>query len=253
MATETTTFDAVPPSIIGHRGACGHAPENTLASIRKAHGLGVRWVEFDIHLSKDGVPVLLHDDTLDRTTNGRGPIDEWTWDDLQHLDAGSWFGPAFAGEHLPDLSSAIALLSELGMGANIEIKPSAMTEEETGRAVVEMLRADWPTELPPPLLSSFKFESLRAAQLAAPEFDRALLVTGLPEDWESQLWALECVALHCAHAPLTPARIGEIISSGYAVRCYTVNEAARAANLLRWGVASVITDFPDRMAGLVTS
>ncbi len=253
MSTDNKTFRLTAPAIIGHRGACGHAPENTLASIRKASELGARWVEFDVHLSKDGVPILLHDDSLDRTTSGRGPVDEWAWKDLQRLDAGSWYATAFAGERLPDLGSVFALLGELGLGANIEIKPSPMREEETGRAVVEMLRAEWPDDLPPPLLSSFQFDSLRAAQLAAPEFDRALLVTGIPEDWESQLWALECVALHCAHTPLTPARIGEIISSGYAVRCYTVNDPERAADLLHWGVASIITDFPDRMNSLVAA
>lgn len=247
MIFKSESVSTIPTPVVGHRGACGHAPENTLASMRQAAAFGVRWVEFDVHLSRDGVPVLLHDDTLDRTTNGHGPVAKVDWEDLKQLDAGSWWGGDFANEPLPDLCSAISLLGELGLGAIIEIKPSPRREEATGRAVAEILKSDWPENLPPPLLSSFRPEALRSAQLAAPEFDRALLVTGIPDDWEEQLSALECTGLHCDHSPLTPARIGEIVSSGCSLRCYTVNDPGRARRLLRWGVRSIITDFPDRM------
>ncbi len=237
-----------PPRIISHRGASGYAPENTLVSLRKAADLGARWVEFDVHLTRDNVAILLHDDTLDRTTNGHGPIQKMNWRDLAELDAGNWYSPAFAGEPVPELGAVIELLGELGLGANLEIKPSPGAETITGFRVAEQLRSEWPEHLPPPLLSSFRIDSLHAARAAAPEIDRALLVTGIPGDWEQRMQTAECTAIHCDHAPLTPDRVGEILSSGYALRCYTVNDPDRAQDLLSWGVDSIITDFPDRIA-----
>jgi len=109
------------PRVIGHRGACGHAPENTLASFRKAAELGVRWVEFDAALSSDGEIVLFHDDTLKRTTGRAGRLAETTWADLQGLDAGSWFSEDFAGEPIPTLRQAFQLLADLGLGAVIKL------------------------------------------------------------------------------------------------------------------------------------
>src|SRR5262249_49277981 len=105
------------PRLIGHRGACGLAPENTVASFRKAEELGVRWVEFAVHLSADGVPVVIHDDTVNRTTSGRGKVAALTLTELQALDAGTWFEPRFRGELVPTLETIVALLGRLGLGA----------------------------------------------------------------------------------------------------------------------------------------
>ena len=111
------------PPVIGHRGAAGMAPENTLAALRRAHALGCRWVEFDVRLTRDGELILLHDDRLERTTNGCGIARALSLSAIRRFDAGSWFDPAFTEERVPTLAQAIAVLSELGLGANVELKP----------------------------------------------------------------------------------------------------------------------------------
>lgn len=238
------------PKIIGHRGAAGHAPENTVAGFRKARDLGVRWVEFDVQLSRDGHVILFHDDTLGRTTGGRGAVGSLTLAALQQLDAGVWFGPEFRGERIPTLSEAMVALGELGLGANVEIKPAPGRAAETARAVADLLQREWPAGLPAPLISSFAVEAVQVMRDTAPEFPRALLARELPADWKGRLRDLGCTGVHCAHDRLKAVPAAEIIEAGYALRCYTVNERKRAETLFRWGVDSVFTDYPDRLAGL---
>jgi len=238
------------PAVIGHRGAAGYAPENTLASIQKAFDLGVRWVEFDVMLSGDDVPVLFHDDKLTRLTDGRGLTAETAFDDLKRLDAGRWFGPGFAGERIPTLVEAVALLADLGLGANVEIKPSEGRDAETGRIAAEVLSDIWPDTLPMPLISSFSPVVLRAFADAAPVFPRALLVFPIPDDWRRQLADLGCVALHAVSRRLRERRAREVITAGYDLRVFTVNNPERARQLFGWGVAGVFTDYPDRVLAL---
>jgi len=235
------------PRVIGHRGAAGHAPENTLASIRTAARFGVRWVEFDVHLSSDGIPILIHDDTLDRTTDGEGPVDRQTAASLKSLDAGRWYDENFAGERIPTLEGTMRALATLGLGANVEIKPSPGREAQTGYAVASMLREQWPAALSPPVLSSFKTESLAAAKEVAPGIARALLVPRLNGDWARTLRDLECTALHCGHKTLNAATAAQVRREGYPLRVYTVNDRARAQTLYGWGVETIISDHPDRL------
>ena len=233
--------------IIGHRGAAGHAPENTLASLRAAAGLGLRWVEFDVRLSRDGCPVVFHDDRLDRTSDGVGPVADRDAADLVRLDAGAWFAPAFTGEPIPTLAQALGALAALGLGANVEIKAEAGSEAATGAAVAALLAAEWPATLPPPLVSSFSEAALRAVRATAPELRRALLVRAVPRDWRHRLAALGCRDLHCAAANIRRATLAEARAAGVPVRCYTVNDAATARRLFGWGVEAVFSDFPDRL------
>ena len=155
--------------MIGHRGAAARAPENTLAGLREAHELGARWVEFDVMLSRDGVPVLIHDETLQRTTDGRGAVARHTAAEIRPLDAGAWFAPEFAGERVPTLEEAVALLLELGLHANVEIKPATgheVGDRRGGRR--RCLQRLWPKTGPRLLLSSFERDALAAAQRVAP-------------------------------------------------------------------------------------
>ena len=244
----TTAPQASPvPPIIGHRGACGHAPENTLASIRQAAALGVGWVEFDVRLSRDGEVVLLHDDKLDRTSDGSGKVAEKDWAELRTLDAGAWYGAAFSGARIPSLSQAITVLAELGLGADVEIKPGPGRADATGRIVAGLLMAKWPAKLPTPLISSFNVETLKAARDVAPDIPRALVVSKISGDWCERLIELDCNALHCGHKRLKAGQAGEVLDAGFALRCFTVNDTARAATLYGWGVEAVITDYPERM------
>lgn len=238
--------------VVGHRGAAARAPENTLAGLREAHRLGARWVEFDVMLTGDGAPVLIHDETLGRTTTGRGRVAGRTLAEIRALDAGVRFAPRFAGERVPTLDEAVALLLELGMGANVEIKPARGHEAATGAAVAAALAAGWPAGGPPLLLSSFSRPALEAARRAGPALPRGLLARAPPPDWAEAMAALGCATLHLDHAAVAPAALGALNGAGVPVLLYTVNRAARAAALLAAGAAAVITDVPDALlaAGL---
>ncbi len=235
------------PRVIGHRGAAGHAPENTLVSIQKAFELGVRWVEVDVKLSSDGVPVLMHDDRLERTTNGTGPAGEASLADLERLDAGRWFGAEFAGEHVPTLAEVVGLLAELGMGLNLELKPSPRREVETGRVVGSVFRELWGPGLQPPVISSFVPASLTAFADEAPEFERAMLFGKLPSDWLAQVQAVGARAVHCGVKHIKRHDVAEIHAQDLPVRCYTVNDSDTAARLFHWGIKAVFSDYPERV------
>jgi glycerophosphoryl diester phosphodiesterase len=236
------------PRIIGHRGAAAHAPENTLAGFRKAQALGVAWVEFDVRLTADGRCILLHDDTIDRTTDGSGVAAEMTLDQLAAFDAGAWFDLSFAGETIPTFEEAIDLLGELGLGANIEIKPHRGAEVETAEAVCRILATSWPAALPPPLVSSFAYPALEAAHRTAPALARGLLLSRVNDDWRDLAEAIDASTIHCDHVRLTEKRAKEIRAAGYPLLAYTVNHAGRAHELFGWGVTAVFTDAPDRLA-----
>lgn len=236
----------ITPAIIGHRGAAGHAPENTLESIRKAAELGVKWVEFDTMLSADNRVLLLHDEELDRTTATPGLAAETCWDDIEKLDAGSWFSPDYAAARVPLLLDVFKTLEELNLGAVIEIKPSTGRDEETARLSVELVKDFWPSSLPTPIISSFSVEALCTAQDLAPEFPRALNMWRSLAHWRSQMEELGCIALHCQHDILNKRQAAAIIDSGYDIRCFTVNNPRRAKALFQWGVHAIFTDFPDR-------
>ncbi len=237
-----------PPPVIGHRGAAGHAPENTLAGIRRAHALGVGWVEVDVKLTKDGIPILMHDDTLQRTTSCKGAVAARTLAELIDCDTGAWFQPPFAGEAIPTLAELVAALDELNMGLNLEIKPCPGRERETGRVIGEMFPALWPANLPAPVVSSFSRDALQAYIGAAPATARALIVNRLPADWREAATQMGLSAMHCNAKHIKRGLVTEMVAAGLQVRCYTVNDAALARKLFDWGVQSVFTDFPDRMA-----
>jgi glycerophosphoryl diester phosphodiesterase len=239
------------PRLVGHRGAAGHAPENTLVGFQVARDLGVTWVEFDTKLAGCGEVVLFHDRTLERTTDGHGAVGETPYAEIAKLDAGGWFDPAFAGERVPTLSMAIARLAELGLGANVEIKPSPGSETETGVAVARLLQAEWPASLPPPVLSSFSQRALEAAAATAPEIARAHLSHFPVFGWRASIGLTGAGALHANHRSLTPQLCAAIKSDGMPLRAFTVNEADRAAELFEWGVDALFTDYPDRLAETV--
>ncbi len=235
------------PPVVGHRGAMGHAPENTVASFAKAAALGVRWVEFDVMLSRDGKAVVIHDEDVRRTTNGTGRIPRMDLDEILGLDAGSWFAGEFAGERIPTLAQTMTVLGDLGLGANVEIKPASGYEKQTGSVVAGMLNDDWPGNLPPPLISSFDVQALSAARATAPDIGRALLVRSISGDWRERLDKLECPAIHAAVGSLTGDLADEVLTAGYALRCFTVNSAEKAAELYAMGVETVFSDYPERM------
>jgi glycerophosphoryl diester phosphodiesterase len=234
------------PRIIGHRGAMGHAPENTLAGIRKAKDLGCDWVEVDLMLTADPVLILHHDETLERTTSGLGPVSETPLAEIREFDAGSWFSPEFVGARVPTFDETAAALRALNMGANLEIKPTKGYEVATGEAVGRRTAEIWPSDLPPPVLSSFSLEALEASMRVAPGLDRAILWEEVPKDWRDHHDRLGASAVHVGVRKLTEAQARAFTDAGVPFRSYTVNEPADAGRLFSWGCEAIFTDFPDR-------
>nr|WP_082700679.1 glycerophosphodiester phosphodiesterase [Magnetospirillum sp. XM-1] len=230
--------------LIGHRGLAGLAPENTLASLRAASAHGLAMVEFDVRLSRDGVPLVFHDDTLERTTDGTGPVAARDWAEIARLDAGSWFAPAFAGEKVPSLEQALGLCLDLGLAVNMEIKPDAGREIETADTALALALGSWPDGIAPPLVSSFAIPCLEAARRVAPHWPRALLLEGLPPDWRERARSLGVEALHLDHRTLEAEQVETVRAAGFSVRAYTVNDPVRARQLRDWGVTGVFSDFP---------
>ena len=230
------------PRIFAHRGGGSLAPENTLAAIRTGQSLGYAAHEFDVKLSRDGVAMLLHDDTLQRTTTGSGRAADLDWADLAKLDAGAWHSAAFRGEKLPAFDEAAKLLRSRETMANVEIKPTPGFEVETGRQVARESARLWAGASVAPLLSSFSFEALMAAKEAAPELPRGWLAKELStEDWP-RLKALDAVSFHTDHRKLAIPDIARLHDKGYRVMVYTVNDTATAETLLEAGVDGMFTD-----------
>lgn len=234
------------PKIVAHRGGGKLAPENTLAGIDAGARLGHKMIEFDVKLSQDGELFLLHDDTLDRTSNGWGIAGDLPWEKLVQLDVGGWYGRRFADERLPLLSQVAARCAEYQMLANIEIKPTTGREAETGRAVALAARDLWHTQTAP-LLSSFSYASLEAAKEAAPELPRGLLLHEWHENWQEMTGALACVSIHFNHKVLTEQRVALLKQAGLRILVYTVNSPDRARKLLKWGVDAICTDAIDTL------
>ena len=233
------------PFWIAHRGAGKLAPENTLAAFRLGASHGYTAFECDVKLSADGVPFLLHDDTLDRTTSGRGAAGVCFWTDLSRLDAGSWHGPAHAGEPVASFEAIAAYCLANAFQLDLEIKPSPGSERHTGHVVGLWVRELWNGTAP--LLSSFKTEALAGARDAAPELPRALLLDELWPGCMEMAASLDCAAVITNHKVMDAALLGRIRSAGRRALVYTVNDETRARELVELGIDGIITDAVDRL------
>jgi glycerophosphoryl diester phosphodiesterase len=239
------------PKIIAHRGGGKLAPENTLAAMRCGLSYGFRAVEFDVMLSADAVPVLVHDPRLGRTIKGSGSISDYAAAELVAMDAGSWFGAVFAGEPVPTYEEIYRFCWANNIWMNVEIKPAPGYEQQTGRVVAQLTRqwlagdghaADPGARV---LFSSFSFDALAAAKDAAPEIPRGFLVDPIPDGWHAQLEDLGAVALHANQKHLSENQAREIKSAGFGLFCYTVNDPEKARTILAWGVDAFCTDRID--------
>jgi len=219
------------PKVIGHRGAKAYAPENTLASFREARRRGATWVEIDVKLTADNVPIVMHDASLKRTMGV---------DRLVALTPS-----AELPKDVPTFEQAIACFEKEGLGCNVEIKPCEGRDVETAQVTVATLRRCWPSTLPPPLLSSFKPDSLAAAREAAPEFARAILLGELNDEWRVRADAVGAVGVNTDGKKLASSRAREVKQAGLALSVYNIDDAAQARALVAMGVDCIITDMPD--------
>lgn len=236
------------PLWIAHRGAGKLAPENTLAAFRLGASYGYRAFECDVKLSADGVPFLLHDDTLERTSSGDGIAGARTWSELALLDAGSWHSRGFAGEAPPSLAAVARYCLRNGFALNIEVKPTSGVEDTTGRVVAQEAARLWGGQPVLPLLSSFRPEALQGAREGAPELPRALLLDTLWSGWFEVAQVLGCAAVVTNHRLMDAPLIAKLHGAGWHALVYTVNDAADARRLLALGIDSIMTDAVDRFA-----
>ena len=233
------------PAVFAHRGASAYAPENTLVSFEEAKKRGASWIEYDIQLCRSGDLVVIHDETLDRTTTGKGAVAEFAAEELARWDAGSWFDPRFAHARIPTLKETLQLMERLQLGANIEAKPLPGQEKQTAHCLYELLKQACPSNIPLPVISSFSLEFLRCwAELKTP-YPLGVLFDKLPEDAVDiakglSAWSIHLNQEHIAHAQL----IEHLRRKGFLVAAYTVNDPQRGKELWSWGVNGIFTDCP---------
>jgi len=236
------------PKIIGHRGAKGFAPENTLVSFKKAHELGAQWIELDVKETQDGILIIMHDEDLDRTTNAKGKVVQTPWNIMKTLDAGSWYSPEFVGEKIPSLQEAVELFKALNLGVNLEIKPCPNKDTSTAILVADFVKNNWPKKLPPPLISSFNMESLKVAKNRNPNLIiSALFGSELPLNWKEIAINVQAKTINIDNDIVTKSMVEEIIKEGYQVLVYTVDSKDRANELFQMGVTSIFTNYPYKI------
>ena len=228
------------PRIVAHRGGGALAPENTLGAIRLGASMGFKGVEFDVMLAGDGTPVVIHDETVDRTTDGHGEVPKMSYAELSAFTINRT-------EKIPRYEDVVRLCRERGLWANVEIKPAQGHERKTGEVVARMTREHWRGAPLAPLLSSFSIDALAAARSVAPELPRGYLVSKIPPDWHDTMKRLDSVALHCNYKSLTEKLAAEVHAAGYSILLWTVNEPADARRLRAMGADCLVTDALDRI------
>jgi glycerophosphoryl diester phosphodiesterase len=242
-----TTAPARPgPAVIGHRGASGEAPENTVAAFHRAVELGVDAVELDVHLSADGVPVVIHDPILERTTDGRGPVGEQPLAALRRLDAGRWFGEPFAGERIPTLEEALEVLRDGRV--IIEIKNGPIYYPGIAPRVASVARACGHPRL---TVSSFDHPVLLEVRRAAPELETAVLFAARPVDPARLAADAGARVLHPQWAFATPDLVAAGHAAGLRVEAWTVDDPLHMCLVLRAGVDGIMTNHPARLLALL--
>ena len=276
MPAKNSTVAAWPyPLWVAHRGAGKLAPENTLAAFRLGASHGYRMFECDVKLSADGVPFLLHDAALGRTTNGAQILagvgdaaasartgtntstgtstdtspntiaGDHPWQTLSRLDAGSWHSRVYAGEPLPTLANIAAFILRNNYFLNIEIKPTPGTERHTGEIVAREAARLWKDADVPPLMTSFDPEALQGAMATAPHLPRGLLLDTLWSGWLETALQLDCVAIVCNQALWDTTIVTHAKSAGFRCLSYTVNDEWAAQRLIDIGTDGIITDRVD--------
>lgn len=233
------------PRVIGHRGACHYAPENTLASLRKAKQLGATWVELDAMLTADDTVIVMHDEKVTRTTNGYGLVSAMTYAEIAQLDAGSWFSAEFAGERVPTLEEFLVCAAQLGMGINVEIKPCLGKDRQTAYRVIEILERHQKNFNNKILVSSFSLESLAIARALTESFPLAILLEKWTPQWQDYVRQLACFSLHVKHTLLTAEMIRQVKLLDVRLLAYTINSPKRAAQLFSMGIDAVFSNRPD--------
>jgi glycerophosphoryl diester phosphodiesterase len=231
--------------ITGHRGAAALAPENTLAGIQKAVESGIKWIEIDTQLSADKIPVIIHDKTVKRCTNGKGRVGDLTLAELKVLDAGSWFSNEFKGETIPTLEEALLACQEHNLNMNLEIKIHNEHEvKPLVEKVVETVKhLNFPIEKL--LFSSFSQNALVHCQTLYPEVRRGFITEHKPSNMLNTIKPLDLYSLHIDHRILNEKLAKSIKETGLTLMIWTLNDPKKVDKFTAWGVNNIITDKPN--------
>lgn len=229
--------------VVAHRGASGHAPENTLASFRKAVELGAKFIETDLQLSRDAHLVAIHDETLDRTTDGQGAVHNCTLAELRELDAGSWFGSEFAGQQLPTMQEILHFAREHDVVFYLELKPCAAWGAE--HALVGALRVAG--EAARAVVLSFDGSTLSAVRRLEPNLMTGLLLDVRDPNCVDRAVSVGARQLALHGRLITPELLAQARRRDIQVVAWTINQPNHMQALIETGVDGIITDYPDRL------
>jgi len=234
--------------IYAHRGASGTHPENTLPAFKEAAQLDIHGVELDVHLTKDGELVVIHDETIDRTSNGSGYIKDLTMADLRAFDFGSWFSADFAGVSIPTLEEVLKVYQGSNHYVNIELKSDVFAYEGMGEKVLHVIEdLNMANRV---VISSFDHEAVRDFKRMAPHIEVAILTMEVLVDAYDYARFIPADALHI-HLPTANRKMTkEALLKGAIIRVFTVNETEYALALQQIGVHAIFTDYPEKMMEL---
>jgi glycerophosphoryl diester phosphodiesterase len=230
--------------VVGHRGAMGHCPENTLASFERGLELGADWIELDVHLSRDGALVVIHDETLDRTTNGRGAVRDKSLAELKALDAGSWFGADYAGQRIPTLDEVLAWARRRNTIVDIEIKNAPVYYAGIEAAVVEVLHRHDMTEQV--IVISFDHAAVQRVKTLDSRIATGVLYAGRPVDagvGMARQAQADAVLPHWAY--VTADDVAAAHAAGLSVAPWASSDPAVLRHLIAAGVDAIGTNHPD--------
>jgi glycerophosphoryl diester phosphodiesterase len=237
--------------VYAHRGASGVAPENTMSAFRKAVELDCDGIECDVQLSKDGKLVICHDEMLDRTTNGKGFLKDYTYDELSKLDAGSWFSSDFTGERLPLLDELLELVAKSGIMINIEMKTGIIQYPNLEALVIESVKNHRLRDKT--IISSFNHYSLYEVKKIDKEIKTgALYMEGLYEPW-NYLSTINCEFAHPFYLAVKPEIVLGYKKANYGINVFTVDDTNTAVQLAVLGVNGIITNYPDIILNALAS
>ncbi len=246
------------PQIIGHRGCAAYAPENTLEAIHTAADMGVEWVELDVKLTKDQVPIIFHDDTLERTTDTTGNVADMNYAEIKELDAGLWFGESFIGAKIPTLEQAVDVLIERELGLNLEIKPCPGREKETAEVALDILSGIW-DDHDRLIISGYSLVAMETSMDMASDWARGLvyghhcqedwlesLKQGrLPDNYKDVIQHLGLSAISIDNDFANKETMTDLLQAGVIPIPYNVNDGPTANRLQSYGIKCVISDMPD--------
>ncbi|WP_458119300.1 glycerophosphodiester phosphodiesterase [Paenibacillus sp. Z6-24] len=232
-----------------HRGASGYCPENTMAAFRKSLELGATGIETDVQMTRDGRLVLIHDESVQRTTGQAGEIKDLTYRQIMELDAGSWYSSEFAGERIPTLGQLLDWIEPTGMMLNIELKNNLEPYEGMEEKVIAAVRKRGLSQRV--IISSFNHYSLVTCKRIAPEIRTAILyVENLFEPWKYAR-SIGASALHPYYRFMNDRMVQQASEQGAIYNPFTVNDPSEMRELIRMGASGIITDYPDRLHELL--